>query len=205
MKKSLLVFFSVLVCLLSGIVNAEQATPCSKSKQALPFQAYGLQTPKGWSCDISVFSNRLIYWTKGDESAKFFEENLKDVLSSKNKKSIAELEQREPLRSIRMFIEGFLGDQNALAQNAFWEKSAKQFLPKTKGILFSKNNEYIVVYGNSGAQEMLVRSTMKEEPALQQTVIIFKKGQHYKHLNIETVGMTPDEVFSLLINPVIQK
>jgi hypothetical protein len=190
----------------AGQANAwERAQPCSVSKQPFSLSKYGLSTPKGWSCFLPSHPNRLIEWKQGDKTADFTERDLRELLSPKEQKEIPTFGKIEPLRSIRMFVESFLADEKALATNEFWAKSAKQFLPKPKGILFSKNNEYTVNYGNSGIEDVILGSEPKETPVSFQTVMIFKKRQPYRHLDIETEGMSPDEVFSLLINPVIQK
>jgi hypothetical protein len=68
-----------------------------------------------------------------------------------------------------------------------------------KGLFFSKNNERAVVYTDNGA------ISRKEVFVSDRTATIYKRNQSDKFLIVQTYGLTADEMFSLVINPVIQQ
>jgi hypothetical protein len=168
----------------------------------LPFLSYQLKVPKGWECtaysDEKSDSDTFFYWKNGDKEIALIEEKTTKKLTKEELGGFPDKEAKEPMRSIRMTLEAFLSDTGKTT-NPVFQKFSAEFLPKPKAALFSKNNERVAFYTNLG---MTVR---KGKDVTEQSIMIYRKDYDDKFLSVGCYGLTPDEVFSLVINPVIQQ
>jgi hypothetical protein len=199
--------FTATVCLAlsSYAFGAEKANIkiCSDvATDNLLFPAYGITVPKGWKCRAVAPDAKspidLIVWDKGGKRFLIGENSL-SLSDIKNElKGIPGLDVKEPQRTIRLFVEAFLADKQVI-HTLIAKQFSDQFIKLPRAILFSKNNDLTVIYGNQGEKEH------KGKQQDFQTAIFLKKDGGSKELSVGCYGCTPDEFFSLVVNPVIQK
>jgi hypothetical protein len=204
MKKSLLVFLGALVCLFSGFVNAEQATPCSKSKQVLPFQAYGLQTPKGWSCFAPIKNPevlpKLFYWQKGSKKIYFFLSDIDSSVSEEDKKDMPGIVSlKEPQRAIRIDAECLVGNSEQYKNIPHFNKLTKVCAQKPRGLLFSKDRKQALFFTDEGMVERHGKNVRMTDAK------IYKKDEPQTILNAACYGCDASEFFEFVVTPIIQK
>jgi hypothetical protein len=162
-----------------------------------------LQTPpkeSGWAC--------MVAWMKNDQSHPFviWKKNKDKILLSEAKIGIMDLiafkpyidhaaTTPEPMKSIRLNTEAYLGSPEFAKKNELTAGLVEQFAPNPKAILFSPNNERILVYDRNS----------RPKGGRMQSVAVYRKGdaQHYLNVVCELCGA--DEFFSMVINPLIQK
>jgi hypothetical protein len=177
---------------------------CDELKSPLTYSKYGLKTPQadtGWKCFNFFRNNQLldaIAWESGDKRISIIEgefEPLEEVSEYVYENQKAPF----PEKDIRLFAESFLADEKFVKKNHWTESLATGYANQTKGLLFSKNNKYTVVYQNEGIHEW------KGKKVINQNARFLLKGKSDKYLNVSCYGCTPDEFFSLVINPVIQQ
>jgi hypothetical protein len=182
------------------------SVPCASYKSPLHYKEYGLSLPNGWVCaaredkdDITNTANVWVTWKSGDKEISLVENSfIWDV--DESVKNVVAPNAKEPLKSIRFYTELLLADKKILAnKNEEIQSMVAEFLQLPSGVLFSKNNTVAIVYNNNGT----TRWNGKEVSF--QGSNIYKISNAGKFLSITYYGLTPDEVFSLVINPVIQQ
>jgi hypothetical protein len=179
---------------------------CDEFKSPLPYAEYGVETPNkesGWSCSVLVFDGMTpdtVSWESGNKQILFGNYDPPPPDTAETQRAL-HLDPKipEPLKSLRLYAESFLGDDKFKGRNKFTETSVQSYFDKPKAILFSKNNERIVVYQNNG----LMKVSGAER--IYQTAEIFRFDKADRLVNVTCKGCTPDEFFSLVINPVIQQ
>jgi hypothetical protein len=175
--------------------------PCEQAPLSLPYASYGIEMPKqkGWRCIFFIDEaipppNHMVYWKKEGKRIELERRVMNNAVSGlwdESRKS-----ESEPDASIRVYSEIFLRDKNVLEKNGAMKMASEDHLGDTKGIIWSKNNEQVVIYffdhGDKDAQE--------EEQAQAQAVI-YKKGQDKEYLMINTWGCSLQELFLDVLLP----
>jgi hypothetical protein len=179
-------------------------TPCEKLNAPLSSLAYGVTTPVGWSC-VEIKGDKKkqfpVYyiWKKGDKSIEFVLNNQSDEVEENGKNRMLGEKVSEPQKSVRYYTELFLADDEIIKRAGF-SRSSLFMYPMPKAVLFGKNNDKVVVYMNSG--EVGIGEEKKQN---YQSASVYRKNTGKGRLIFSCKGCTPDEFFSLVINPVIQK
>jgi hypothetical protein len=178
--------------------------PCAQVQTAPPYQAWGYETPNDWACfyvpsDSAVKDSEgspYYSWRTDGKEIRIFHAPIARVFSGVNLPK-----EQQPQATIRYLMESFLGDETVLQNDKAVSNEARLMLPNPKGVFFSRNNEKVVAYNNSGVPQ---RRGAKDKRMFQ-SAQIFSNTDKEMCLAFSCSGCTPDEFFSLVINPVIQK
>jgi hypothetical protein len=206
MKAFWFLFLAFVCCFVSTAVAQRMPPRLPCSQIATPgFLLFGLETPPGWQCTVSSDSKNPsrfpVLWIKGQQEILSSMDSMDDWKSDSRKygKSVPGFGMNYPQAVIRDYLEFFLADSNKLKNNPYLSENARLFAGNPKAILFSKNNDFVVVYHNNGATKR------KGKEVSWQNAYIFKKSDSKNLLNVSCFGCSPDDFFSLIINPLIQR
>jgi hypothetical protein len=182
------VFMGGFIFLSCSALAQTERTPCEDVSSPLPYASYGIGFPKGeetlWKCDAKVdektSSVTLARWQKEEKKILFGEYN------------IGELGNPDFEETVRDYFEAFLSDKHKK-----YEDMHQMFLDTTKGVLFGKNNNKIVVYH---FDDEILSSSGKN-----MAVAFVHKKDSDKYLNINCSACSFDEFMSYIVVPVIQE
>jgi hypothetical protein len=205
----LLLALTLTACAGSQVVDSSQQdgtarVSCDKLAASPIYVSYGMTVPQGWTCsEISndpKEPNPVYYtWTNGNKLIRLFMLQRHDANYEEAKTRMLGADVAEPLKSIRYYTELYLGDATVL-ENANLTGAAQLMAQPPRGLFFSKNNAYVVIYSNSGEIQL-----GNEPKQLRQSASVYQMNGKEKPLIVSCRGCSVDEFFSLVINPVIQQ
>jgi hypothetical protein len=176
---------------------------CDSYKKALSYKNFGLNTPpksSGWTCNVEWAkidpSNTITVWQKNKKRILFSQYKVGKFDLGAFKQYIDHASSiPEPMKTIRLNTEAFLGSPEFAKKNEMTAGLVAQFAPEPKAILFSPNNERILIYEGN-----------KEHKAEgMHSVDVYRKDDAQYYLDVVCMHCTADEFFSMVVNPLIQK
>jgi hypothetical protein len=172
---------------------------CGKYSKQLLYADYGLKTPpvkSDWKCDVIWWkdnaSNPLILWQKNKTKISFSKGEIgKGDFSIFEKYVDRNNKLTEPMRSIRLRVEAYLGTKEFIKKDENTALLVKQFQADPKAILFSPNNDRVIFYDHMKNYDQFVH--------------VYRTNDEKHYLTVSCSGCTADEFFSMVVNPLIQK
>jgi hypothetical protein len=201
-RLSIISFIAILIAPALAL-GATVKESCAVYPGTLPYLSFGISSPSQtspWKCEVlpGKKAPEGVIWIQGKKTLVFSTDEYSangmraDMLGLDGK-------TQPYFTDIRAYAEILLNDANTVKKGTNLFTLAQEYRMNPKAILFSPNNARVAVYFNRGEQ------TVRHEKTTSQYARIFDKKNLKSFLNVGCFGCTPDEFFSLVINPVIQK
>jgi hypothetical protein len=178
--------------------------PCNQVKN-LAFSSWGLKKPTDWKCTAYVSArtheSHLVMWEKEEKAIgiSISEAETWQTDEKQWKKQVPSYGLQNPFASVRNYLEFFFAEPDKLKNNPYLKANADYSLGLPKAVLFSKNNQNMIVYQNNGDH------LFKGKKVIWQNAYVFRKDDKKHYLAVDGYACSPDDFFSLIINPLIQR
>jgi hypothetical protein len=195
----------------SGYVLAE-SVPC-KDAGALYFEKYGIKVPDGWKCSAVLDTktkqpNKAYLWEKEGKSTIKLVALPMEMISPNPEEMNAWVDdpkEAEPDLSIRVFLNAFLGSQSYMTNNER-EKLVNVYFNRPKAVFFSRGNKIITIYYNNTPRAWNPKKPLGIEKQKQRLLLFNTRDEDRSlFLSVSCDACLFDELFSFVVNPVLQR